>query len=114
MIPSTFLKTFDELLNDVQYQPKSFIKTNEENYMVNLLLPGLTKKDLEIIVKDVHLTISYENKENNGYVDSFERTYKIPNDVDHKKIDAKMENGVLTITLHKEKEKIKKRLIQIS
>lgn len=102
----------------------------EKEYKVEVAAPGMTKDDFQIhINEDNDLVISMEkktestesdkeNKENSRYLrrefsySKFQQTLILPEDVDKEKIDAKVNDGVLTIDLPKrtpeEKEKATK------
>lgn len=94
------------------------LSTKEDGYYVYMSVPGLTKNDLKISVKDGYLTISYNKEnvkeENYSFVSSFKKTYIVPDDVNEKDITGKVENGVLEIMLPKSKKKSTERLIEIN
>lgn len=94
------------------------LSTKEDGYYVYIPVPGLTKNDLKISVKDGYLTISYNKEnvkeENYSFVSSFKKTYIVPDDVNEKDITGKVENGVLEIVLPKSKKKSTERLIEIN
>lgn len=111
------LDTFFEkpsLLRDGQ----SKIVTRDDEYQVYLSVPGLTKNDLTISVKDGLISISYKKEETDdksySFVSSFKKTYSIPEDVSEKDISGKVENGVLQITLPKIKKKSLERYISLN
>jgi len=94
------------------------LSTKEDGYYVYMSVPGLTKTDLKITIKDGYLTISY-NKEDNkegvySFTNSFKRTYIVPDDVNEKDISGKVENGVLELFLPKTKKKVSERLIELN
>ena len=71
---------------------------NENDWILEMAVPGFTKEDLKIkIVKDKLSIVSTE--EDNKWLGSFEKLFNIPSEVNAKKVKAKVENGVLTITL---------------
>ena len=97
---------------------------NEQTYIVELAAPGMNKQDFSIqIDKDNDLVIKMEKKSENEtnaapndnaqktknvrYLrrefaySKYQQTLILPEDVDIKSIKAKMENGILTITLPK-------------
>lgn len=86
-------------------------KDESGNNYLELDLPGIKKEDVQISVKDNFLEIKAERKSKNT---SVERKYTISKNVDCDKISAKMEDGVLTITLPpKNQEKEKPKLIKV-
>ena len=74
-------------------------------------VPGFKLEDLEIFVKEKVLTISGERKplEGNGLrfhrqerpVGKFTRVFQLPSPVDADKVEARLQDGVLTLTLPK-------------
>ena len=97
--------------------PETKIRKDESGYLVNLSVPGLTKDDLKISIKEGILKISYEKQEsdeNHFFVGSFVKSYSIPDDVKEKDIEGKVENGVLTLTLPIDKKKSLERLISLN
>lgn len=94
----------------------STYRTEDENeYKVEFVVPGLTKKDITVLLDEDLLKVNYEKPEDstNTFIDSFERTYTLPENINEKKIDAKVENGILTIKLPKLKKKSTQREISI-
>jgi HSP20 family protein len=97
------------------------INTREEDnaYVIEVDLPGVEKKDIDIDIKDNTLVISgerrlkEESKEDEYYkVESvygtFERSFTLPEDADVEKIDAKSVDGVLEVTIPKKKVVVEK------
>ena len=103
--------------------PSMDIREEEEQYVLEAELAGLTEKDVEVKVENDILTLSRkveEEKEDekDGYVvrerrhASFRRSFYLPKDVDRDKIAAHFENGLLTLQLPKA-EKAKPRQIEV-
>ena len=96
---------------------RSNVVTNEDDYRIQVAVPGLTKEDVKIGVDNSVITISHEKKETDDktffFTSSFEKQYRLPDDVDDKKIEGKIENGVLEIIIPRSKEKINQRFIEI-
>lgn len=110
---------------DLFYETPSFIErsfkrtnivTNDEDYRVQIAIPGITKEDIKISVKDSILNISYENKkedEDSYFTSSFKKAYTLPDDADEKTISGKVENGILEVIIPRSKKKIDERIIEI-
>lgn len=106
-----FNSTFDDFTTK---SPK--ISENNENYTITMAVPGLTKENITIDVEDKILDISYSNEKSENvfsFVDSFKKRYNLPDDASIEKINAKVENGVLKITIPKVTNKISKKSIVI-
>lgn len=75
---------------------------NEEGYRLEVDLPGYTREQIELDHQDGTLTLKAEqvesatDKENRRVV---ERTITLPEDVAADKIQARLNNGVLEVTL---------------
>jgi HSP20 family protein len=106
------------------FDTKRFLSTPETNitkddfgYTVQISVPGLTKEDLKISIKEGVLKISYQKEEGNEtqhFIGSFVKSYNIPEDVKEKDIEGKVENGILTISLPIDRKKNLERLISLN
>jgi len=110
-----FFQGFDSVFDSKFLKtPETNIKKDETGYLVSISVPGLTKEDLKISIKEGVLKITYEKNEgdkDNHFIGSFVKAYNIPDDVQEKYIEGKVENGVLTISLPIDKKKNIERLI---
>lgn len=107
--PMSPMRAFDGMFAGIQTD----IKENETNYELVMNVPGFEKEDIEISTNDGILEVksekeeTNENKDNDKYIikerssSSFKRCFKLPSNVDVKTISAKMDKGVLTLTLPK-------------
>lgn len=104
--------------------PALEMEENDKHYRLSAELPGMTANDVEIDVNDGILTISGEKKEQHEEKDHgfmftersygrFQRSVQLPTGTDEDKIEAKFENGVLTITIAKNTKADKKKRIAI-
>ena len=107
--------------------PAINVKENDKEYTVELAAPGLKKDDFNVnIDRDGNLHIHMESKDEKKDEDKkshylrrefsyskFEQTLLLPDDVDKDKIEAKVNDGVLTVNLPKTEKKEEKTLKQI-
>ena len=118
---------FPVLSNRTSSMPAVNIREDEKNYIIDLAIPGINKKDLKIDMNEDVLTISSEIKNESeeskdGYkrkefsYSSFCRSFYIPENVNRDKIDANYKDGVLSVELPKQEEEKNKitRKIEIS
>ena len=109
-----FLEKFfgDNVITDKpRYSNKKVNITENENfYDLSFEIPGFSKEDVNIELNDGIITISsHVEKSNENYItkeytkNSFERSFYLPEDVDLENIDAKLENGILSVILNKRK-----------
>lgn len=118
---------FGGLESASNYLPAVNIKENEKDFELELSVPGRKKEDFNIeIDKDV-LTISSEirtvgDKAEENYtrkefaLNSFKRSFTLPETVNTEKIEANYANGILSFVIPKKTEALPKpkRLIELS
>ncbi|MBR1133537.1 Hsp20/alpha crystallin family protein [Bradyrhizobium iriomotense] len=95
--------------------PAVDVAESDKAYEITAELPGMDEKDIEVNVANGGLTIKgekrveKEEKQKDYYVSerrygSFERYFRLPEDVEADKIEASFKNGVLKVTLPKTAE----------
>ena len=119
-----FDNLFNELINGSFSQPSKngFAKSrpnvnvieSNDHFRIELALPGLTKKDININVEKDILSITANKettpKEGEKYTrkefsyDNFKRTFQLPDTVDAANIKAAFKNGILEVTVAKKEE----------
>jgi HSP20 family protein len=111
-------------VSDSVWSPDVDISETENQYEVNAEIPGLKKEDIKLSVEDNVLTLSGErkveketDKKNYHRVEraygKFERSFRLPKEVDAENIKANYKNGVLTVQLPKT-EAVKPKEIAVS
>jgi HSP20 family protein len=91
------------------------IREQNDAYLVEVELPGLSKDDVKITMENNILTVQGEKKqekeEKRGnyhrterVYGSFQRSFTLPSSVKNEKIEAQYKNGILTVTLPKVEE----------
>lgn len=113
---------FDEAMNDffpsffgtgrhTQKYMRTDIKENDNGYVMEVELPGVDKKDIDIDLRDGYLNISvnkndrYDDGRKDNYIHrersfSCSRSYYV-GDIDKSAVKAKYENGILTVDIPK-------------
>ena len=84
------------------------ITHDDDGATIKLKVPGFNKKSIDISVDSEHLTIEGKTDD-----DSFTKRYAIDNKFDFDSIDAKVIDGLLTLTLPYKAE-VKPRKIKVS
>jgi HSP20 family protein len=95
--------------------PAVDVREKDDEYLMEVELPGLTDKDIELNVEDNILTLSSKKEESkeekkNGYLirerrdHEFARTFVLPAEVDREKIKAEFKNGLLVVNIPKKPE----------
>ncbi len=107
--------------------PAVNIKEHENGFSIEVAAPGLNKEDFNIKLEKDVLTVSSENENKDEEskdnfmrrefaFKTFSRSFSIPETIDHNKIKASHNNGILTLELPKlDEAKVKKaKTIKIS
>ncbi len=98
-----------------EFYPEVDVLESDKDVRVNVELPGIDEKDVELSFRDGHLMIRGEKKEEHEEkgVDyyraerafgEFSRMIPVPMDVDTEKISAEYKKGLLSITIPKTEE----------
>ena len=125
-----FPTVFDDFFNN-GFMPRANstapavnVKESDKEYTMELAAPGIKKEYCRVGINDEgFLTVAIENKQEHKHEDknhhylrrefsysNYEQNYTLPDDVEKDNISAKVENGILTITMPKtaQKEKVTK------
>jgi HSP20 family protein len=108
------------------FVPPVNVSEKEDQFTVEMSIPGFKKEDVSVEVDKDLLTISSEVVAKNEETveqfnrreftkQSFKRSFNLPETVNQDKIDASYENGILTILLPKKDEALPqpKRMISL-
>jgi len=99
------------LLDNVgMLKPKLDIVENSENYVISVEIPGIEEKDIQLQLEGDMLTIRGEKRQKQDKKDdkyhlvertygAFQRVLTLPRDADTSTVNAKFDNGVLTVTV---------------
>ena len=128
-LPYVFNDLFDNdwMVKANSTAPAINVIESDSNYKVEVAAPGMTKDDFNIkIDENNNLVVSMEKKNerkeenrNNRYLrrefsySKFEQTMLLPDNVEKDKTEAKVDNGVLMITIPKMKEEEMKKAEKI-
>jgi HSP20 family protein len=97
------------------FVPAFEVKETVDAFIVKADLPGVAESDLDIAVHNNVLTVSgsrqsEERKDGESYAlyerqfGSFSRSFQLPELADGERIEAKLDNGVLALTIGKKAE----------
>jgi HSP20 family protein len=102
------------------YMPATDIQETEDSLLVVMEMPGVEKKDIDVNVENDVIRIEgridpakYEGLDplyTEYNVGHFARSFTVSNKIDRHRIDARLEDGVLTLTLGKAKEAMPRRI----
>lgn len=120
---------FDNIFFPYEHKENNMMKTdvkeNENDYELQVEVPGVNKENISIDYENGYVTIvaktnkSKDEKDKEGnyirrerYSGSYSRSYYV-GDVDRESIKAKLDNGVLSIIVPKAKAEEQKKAIAI-
>ena len=125
---SWFPTVFEDFLNN-DFMPRANttapavnVKVDEKAYTMEVAAPGIKKEFCRVSINDEgNLHVAIENKvehkeeeKKHHYLrrefsyTNYEQAYTLPEDVDKDHIEAKVENGILTVTLPRMQKEVKK------
>ena len=124
---SWFPTVFDEFLNDFTPNtckttaPAVNVREDEKAYTMEVAAPGIKKEYCRVSLnEDGNLCIAIENKMEHKEEDkkqhylrrefsytNYQQNYSLPEDVVKDKISAKVQDGILTVTLPKQEKEAK-------
>lgn len=110
-----FFRGFPARTTTPGYLPPVNVRETDDNFELELIVPGFTKEDFEIKVDDGILSITVQKEKEqaetkDGYTRreyrarNFTRRFTLPEAADDTAINAAYHNGILTLTLPKKEE----------
>jgi len=102
--------------------PRTNIRETDDAYVFTMEMPGLSREQVEVNIEGDTLIIKGEKSEKSEPADEkgllrreyratrFERTFGVGDSIDREQVRAKMENGILTVTLPKVAEKVGRKI----
>ena len=131
VVAGPLMRDFDQLFQElagqatrkgVEFAPATDIYETASGVTLQVDLPGHDPKAIEVKVEKGVLTLRSERKADPAAKDSarrlergfgvFTRSFKLPDTVDTTHVEARYENGVLTLTMPR-KEESKPRVIEV-
>ena len=122
-----FSDIMDEFFSDAvanrrsSFSPGIDISETETQYVVDVELSGIEKKDIDLNIENNRLTISGERKfekteDGKQYhrvetsYGTFSRSLQLPENVNPDSIKASYKDGILNVSIDKSEEKLKKQI----
>jgi HSP20 family protein len=113
----------DRFFSDSIYNYNNYVSNidynysyDEDNYYIELALPCLDKKDINMNVVDNYLHLDYSSQEkdnSNFWNQSFNKKIKLPTNINLDTISAQLKNGILSIVIERIKIESKMKKITI-
>lgn len=99
-------------MTEFSFSPSCEVTEDAGNFVLKFDMPGVKKEQVEVEADNNQLTVRAERREESKsetnkkhlsevYYGSYSRTFTLPAPIDDKKVGAKFENGVLTVTVPK-------------
>lgn len=109
----SFDRSFERFVNDVFFgvAPSRSVRVEQDDksWTLTLDVPGIAREDLSIDVEGAVVRIQTRPEAKRQY----RAAYELPQDIDAEATGAKLENGVLTLTLAKKQPVSNARQIEV-
>ena len=121
MIPKRNFDLFEDMFKDPFFKGenklmKTDIKENENNYIIDIEMPGYEKENIKIEVEDGYLNVFAsinEDKDNSEgdyirkerYYGECSRSFYVGDNIEVEDVKANFKNGILKLTIPKKDEK---------
>jgi HSP20 family protein len=121
----TLRRAFSDFENEVAgtlttRMPRTNVQETDSAYVLSLEMPGLSREDVEVSFENETLIVKgekrekSEKKEEKGivrreYHSRFERSFNVLG-IDPDQVSAKMENGILVVSLPKSRERLGRKI----
>ena len=132
-MPQTFSSMLDRFFNESvntrglsSFTPHVDACETQNGYEIEVALPGIKREDINIDFQEGRLTITgerkFEKQEGDGrryqmletQYGNFTRSFYLPDNVNPDQIKARLEDGILLVSVPKDEHKTMKRQISIS
>lgn len=102
----------DTLFNDKKWIPSVNVQETKESFVIEMMAPGFNKEDFHVSTENGLLTIeakveTEDKEQNENYtrrefsVNSFSRSFTLPENIELENINAKYDKGMLVLILAK-------------
>ena len=106
------MNTAETVKNECVIIPDTDIFETENEYTLKMEMPGIVKENLDIVLNndqlEIHGKVGGEHEDENRYsefeLNDYNRKFTIGRDISRDKIEAVLNNGILTLVLHKTEE----------
>ena len=98
-VPRSQDRAFERFVNEAFAAPRRspLVEQDDTSWTLSLDVPGLSREDLAISIEGAVVRIDSKAEAKR----QFKAAYELPQDIDAEASTAKLENGVLTLTLAK-------------
>jgi HSP20 family molecular chaperone IbpA len=107
LVYTPYERLFRDIIKEFEYpeiiSDSYFTFTSKEAYVIEAPLVGATKEELEIKVEGETLLVNAKPAKVSKFVKNTSLGFKLQEDADTDKVSARLENGLLTITIPRNK-----------
>ena len=103
---SQLMKTTENIFtpyfgDNLNFRSNSDFQESEDNFFIEICMPGFSKKELDLKVKDDILSLKAERKDKAGEKVAVFKQYRLPRESDQTKLNASLDKGILLIEIPK-------------
>ena len=114
-------KWFDdsEKNHDFFRVPRTNVNETDKAYILTMEMPGIAKKEVNVAVENDHVVVTAERTEkyeSEGLLrreirsEKFQRSFRVDATIDADGVKAKLENGILKVTLPKKADSVGRKI----
>lgn len=110
-----FLSDWGDAVNRSKpFSAPAEVRCEDDACYAEIDLPGVKREDIDITCENGRMVIISRRKRGEEMTEKYRNEFSVSDTLDVSKVDAKLENGVLYITVPKKKRKENKIQIKIS
>ena len=118
LVYTPYERLFRDIMKELEYpeiiSDSYFTYSSKEAYMVESPLVGVTKEELEVKVEGETLFINAKPTKTSKFVKNTALAFALREDADKNNVSAKLENGLLTVTISRIKPEKKSVNIKVN
>ena len=103
LVYTPYERLFRDIIKEFEYpsilSDSYFTFSSKEAYIIEAPLVGVTKEELEIKVEGEYLHINAKPAKTSKFVKNTGLAFSLHEDADTSNVSAKLENGLLTVTI---------------
>lgn len=102
---------FSNEISKFNHHIQSEIRETDTSHEIDFILPGFKKEEISVSVEGKNLVVEAKKGNEGTNYSKYNKSIYFPNGVEN--ISAKLENGILTVSIPKEKTKKDKIVVEI-
>ena len=102
---------FSDEISRFDYRIHSVVRETDTSHEIDFIVPGFKKEEISVSVEGKNLVVEAKKGDKETKYTKYNKSIYFPNGVES--ISAKLENGILTVSIPKEKTKKDKIVVEI-